>query len=75
MIIPSTWVEEDREEIVTAITDGIVSTMTLEEMRRMVWDFFYDDLIYQEWVDLWMQAEEYAPELLDEFKVTEEPSH
>jgi hypothetical protein len=27
----------------------------------------YDDLIWQEWPDLWMYAEDYAPELLERF--------
>jgi len=40
--------------------------MTLEEMRRCVWDLLYEDLIFQEWVDLCMHAEMYAPDLLDE---------
>lgn len=59
------WVEEDREEIVSAIVDGIIAQMTLEEMRKVVWDMLYEDLVWQEWADLWMQAEEYAPDMLE----------
>lgn len=59
------WVEEDREEVVSAIVDGIIAQMTLEEMRKSVWDMLYEDLVWQEWGDLWMQAEEYAPEMLE----------
>lgn len=59
------WTEEDREEIVGAIVDGMVASMTFEEMRRMVWDMIHDDLIWQEWSDLWMHAEDHAPELLE----------
>lgn len=60
-------VEEDREEFVAAIIDGMIAEMTYEEMRSQVWDKFYDDLIWQEWADLWMYAEEYAPELIEKF--------
>jgi hypothetical protein len=57
-------VEEDREEIVAAIIDGIITNMTYEEMRSKVWDMLYDDLVWQEWMDLRMYAQEYAPDLL-----------
>ena len=67
MTRPQNWVEEDRDEVVGSIIDGIVSTLTFEEMYRLAWDFHYERVIHQEWVDLWMMAEEYAPELLDRF--------
>ena len=59
------WTDEDREEFAEKITDAMVAQMTLEDMRQCVWDLIYDDLIYQEWPDLIMQAHEYAPELLE----------
>jgi hypothetical protein len=65
--LPNTWVEEDREEVVSAIVDGMVSEMTLEQMRQVVWDGLYEDLIWQGWSDLWMYVEDYAPELLEAF--------
>jgi hypothetical protein len=58
--------EESREEVVAAIIDGMVSQMTFEEMRTQVWDMLYDDLIWQEWPDLVMYAEEFATECLEE---------
>ena len=58
--------EDDREEIVTAIVDGIVSQLTLEEMRSYVWDGYYEDVVWRELHDLQMLAEEYAPDLLGE---------
>ncbi len=61
----NTWTEEDREELAAAITDGMVSTMTFEELRNTVWDLIYDDVIHQEWSDIWMLAEDYAPDRLD----------
>ena len=66
-VSPDTWTDEDRSDIVTAIVDGMVSGMTLEDMKRAVWDMMYDDLIFQEWPDLWMHAEQYAPELYEQF--------
>jgi hypothetical protein len=58
--------EEDREELVSAIVDGMVAEMTFEQMRSRVWDMLYEDLIWQQWGDLRMHAEEYAPEMLEE---------
>jgi hypothetical protein len=64
--LKNNWVEEDRGTVAEEIVDGIIRTMTLEEMRRMVWDMLYDDLVHQEWSDLRTYAEIYAPELLEE---------
>jgi hypothetical protein len=77
VITPNTWVEEERSEIVETIVDDMISTLTLEEMRRIVWDNLYDDLIHQDWSDIWMAAEQYSPELLEEFQspVSKESSH
>lgn len=61
------WVDEDRAEFVERIVDGMVSEMTYESIKQCVWDLLYEDLIYQEWPDLWMHAEKYAPELIKEF--------
>ena len=68
---PAEWVEDDREDIVIAIVDGMVSQLTLEQMRQIVWDLHYEQTVWQEWVDLWDLAEDYAPELLDQFKEPE----
>ena len=59
------WIEEDREEIVGAIVEGMIAEMTFENMRQTVWDLLYEDLIWQEGADIMMQAEEYAPEVLE----------
>lgn len=61
------WVDEDRAEFVERIVDGMVAEMTYESIKQCVWDLLYEDLIYQEWTDLWMHAEKYAPELVEEF--------
>ena len=74
MIKPQTWTEEDREEFVSQIIEGMISEMTFEQMRNYIWDKFYDDLIWQEWVDLFMYAEQYAPELMEKFEAKEEIS-
>jgi hypothetical protein len=71
---PTNWVEEDRDEIASAIVDNMISEMTLEQMRNKVWDYYFDDVIMQDWADLWMLAEEYAPDLLEKFQVAEDAS-
>jgi hypothetical protein len=65
--LPNNWVDEDREEVVSAIVDGMVAEMTFEQMRQVVWDGLYENLIWQDWSDLWMHVEDYAPELLEKF--------
>ena len=64
MTASGNWIGEDREELVCAIVEGMVSRMTLEEMRRMVWDKHYEDVVWQQPTDIRMLAEEYAPEML-----------
>lgn len=65
---PQTWIEEDREEVMSAIVEGIIAGMTYEEMRSKIWDLLYEDLLWQEWPDIWMLAEEFAPELYAQFE-------
>jgi hypothetical protein len=65
---PNYWVEEDRDEIASAIVDNMISELTLEQMRNKVWDYYFDDVVMQDWGDLWMLAEEYAPDLLEKFQ-------
>jgi len=64
---PNTWVEEDREEVVCAIVDGVVATMTFEELRKIAWDILYEENIHKNWPDLWDLAEDYAPDLYEQF--------
>lgn len=59
------WTDEDRGEFAERITDAMVAQMTLEDIRQCVWDTIYEDLINQEWVDLFMYAQDYAPELIE----------
>ena len=66
MITPDNWLEEDREDLIEAIVDGMVSRITLEGMRRIVWDLHYEDVICHEPADVIMLAEEYAPEMLNQ---------
>lgn len=67
MIKPQAWTDDDRDEIVAAIVDGMIFNMTYEEMKDKVWDMLHDELIWQDWSDLWTWAEEYAPEVLEPF--------
>ena len=57
--------EEGRDDLVVEIVDGIIAQMSLEDMRQMCWNVTYDDVIWQEWPDLLMLAEEYCPEFLE----------
>ena len=57
--------EEGREELVEAIVDGIVSTTTFEDLRKMCWNVIYEDITWLDWADLVMLAEEHAPEALE----------
>ena len=66
--LPNNWVDEDRAEVVEAIIDGMIAEYTLEQLRKYVWDSLYDQLIFQEWPDLWQRAEQYAPDLLEKFE-------
>jgi hypothetical protein len=59
-ILPSEWVEEDREEVVEIIVNGMIAEMTFEQMRDKVWDMLYEDLIWQDWVDLEMHMERFG---------------
>jgi CTP:phosphocholine cytidylyltransferase-like protein len=72
---PNNWVEEDRDEIASAIVDSMVAEMTLEQMRNKVWDHYFDNVVMQDWSDLWMLAEEYTPDLIEKFRVVEDASH
>jgi hypothetical protein len=58
--LPSNGVEEDREEVVAAIIEGMIAEMTFEQMRDKVWDMLYEDLIWQDWADLEMHMERYG---------------
>lgn len=66
---PNNWVEEDRDEIASAIVDSMIAELTLEQMRNKLWDQYFDDVVMQDWADLWMLAEEYAPDLAEKFQV------
>ena len=57
--------EETREELMGAVTDAIVSQMTLEDMRTRTWDSIYEDLLCQSDWELEECAKEYCPEVLD----------
>jgi hypothetical protein len=69
---PDAWVEEDRHVIAERLTDAMMRDMTVEDLRRVVWDTFYDDLVHQDWEELFAFAEDFDTELLKEF--TEDPN-
>ena len=57
---PTEWIEEDREEVVETIVNGMIAEMTFEEMRKHVWDMLYENLIWQDWSDLEMHMERFG---------------
>ena len=59
-------IEEDiKEEIIGQIVDGMIAQMTFEDLRQHVWNVLYEDIVWQEWADVVMLAEEYCPEALE----------
>ena len=55
------WVEQDKDDIVTSLVDGIVSQMSEDEMRTLVWNAMFDELIMDDYVSLYQWAEEVDP--------------
>ena len=53
---------EDKEEYVEKLCDAIVNNMDRDNLEQVVWDKIYDELIFQEWVDLLMMGEDYGIE-------------
>lgn len=66
-LTPNNWREEDRELFAETIAENVVKEMSLRNLQRVVWDSVYDEMIHKEWPDLWMMAEDYAPELVEQF--------
>lgn len=59
----SAWLETDRDVVVGDIVDGVVASMTEEELRKTVWHGLFDELVYANYLDLLDYAEEYAPQV------------
>jgi hypothetical protein len=55
--------DEQREEFLGRLCDTIVDGMPLNELKVVVWDQIYDEMISQEWVDLLMMGEDYNVEV------------
>jgi hypothetical protein len=53
----------NKEEYVEKLCDAIVDSMDRKDLEKVVWDQIYDEMIFQEWVDLLMTAEEYGVEI------------
>lgn len=64
---PNNWREEDRELFAEAIAENVVKQMSHKDLVRVVWDSVFDEMITKDWPDLWMMAEDYAPELIEQF--------
>lgn len=67
MVIPNNWPEEERENFAEEIASTMVLKMTQKEMTTMVWGVLYDLLVEKEWPELWQDAEEFTPYLVEDF--------
>ena len=57
--------DEVREELMGAITDGMISEMTFEDLRTFVWNCLYDDLLSVSDWELEEYAKQYAVDWLE----------
>jgi hypothetical protein len=62
---PNNWVESERETFADTVATAIVDRMSDQEKDRVVWDLLFEELMSKEWHDLWAEAEEYAPHLVE----------
>jgi hypothetical protein len=53
---------DEKEKYVEKLCDAIVNNMDRDKLEQVVWDKIYDELIFQEWVDLLMMGEDYGIE-------------
>ena len=53
---------DEKEKYVEKLCDAIVNSMDRDNLEQVVWDKIYDELIFQEWVDLLMMGEDYGIE-------------
>jgi hypothetical protein len=66
-VIPNNWREDDRELFAEAIAENVVKGMSLKDLQRLAWDAVFDEMVNKDWPDLWLMAEDYAPELIENF--------
>lgn len=55
---------KNKEELAEKISDSIVDSMDVKELKTIVWDVTYTEMIEKSWEDLYMFAEEYSPHLI-----------
>lgn len=49
------------------VSDDIVSSLSRKELETIAWDIIFNELSSKSWEDLFTFAEEYSPDLLDDF--------
>jgi hypothetical protein len=59
------WTDDKKQEWADTISTRIVDNMTTKDLERFAFDIIADDLFSSEWSDVWEQAEEYCPELIE----------
>lgn len=62
---PDLWTDDKKQEWADAIAKVIVVDMTTKDLERFAIDIIADDLFNSEWSDVWEQAEEHTPELIE----------
>ena len=59
----------NKEDFAEKLAEKIVESYDVNSLINIVWDMTYDELVQMNWSDLKMMAEDYSPELLEEFEV------
>lgn len=62
---PDLWTNDKKQEWADAIAKSIVDGMTTKDLERFAFDVVAEGLFNFEWQDLWEQAEEHSPELIE----------
>ncbi len=56
-----------KEIIAEKISDEVVRSMGRKQLELVAWDVTYKEMLDKNWEDLYMMAEDFCPELLEEF--------
>jgi hypothetical protein len=59
------WTDEQREDVIYDVVEGMIAEMTLEQLRQQCWDRYYEELICMEDFTLEELMSRYAPHRLD----------
>ena len=62
---PELWTDDKKQEWADAIAKVLVDDMTTKDLERFAFDLISEGLYNSEWPDVWEQAEEHTPELIE----------